>query len=102
MISAVFYKSTDGRFDGFSVKGHAGLGEEGYDIVCASVSSSVMLTCNAITDFFKVKADVCVKENEISLKLKTDDGYAEKLIAALFDQFEYVAEQYGGIRLEAK
>ncbi len=102
MIKAVFYKDGKERFRGFSVRGHAGFGEEGHDIVCASVSSSVMLVCNAITDFFNLDAETAVEENNISLELKAEDPYAESLMAALLDQFEYIARQYGGIRIEVK
>ena len=64
-LKAVFYKQ-DGRFSGFSVSGHAGYGSEGNDIVCAAVSSTVMLVCNTITEFFKANAEVKVMENEIT------------------------------------
>ena len=47
MIKATFYKDSEkGSFFGFNVKGHSGYAESGSDIVCASVSSMVMLFVN--------------------------------------------------------
>ena len=48
MIKADFYLNTDGSYRGFSVSGHAGYAKRGQDIVCASVSSLVINTVNAI------------------------------------------------------
>ncbi|MFQ8600843.1 MAG: ribosomal-processing cysteine protease Prp [Oscillospiraceae bacterium] len=57
MIRAVFQKSGD-WFKGFEISGHAGYAGHGRDIVCASVSSAVMLTANAVTEVAGIDADV--------------------------------------------
>ncbi|UKI17438.1 MAG: ribosomal-processing cysteine protease Prp [Ruminococcus sp.] len=44
----------------FSLSGHAGWGESGSDVVCASVSSAAELVCNTVTDFFNDEAEVSV------------------------------------------
>ena len=49
MIKANFYQK-NGLYCGFIISGHAG-GKYGQDIVCAGVSSAVMLTVNTLTDF---------------------------------------------------
>ncbi|AGC67539.1 hypothetical protein Cst_c05170 [Thermoclostridium stercorarium subsp. stercorarium DSM 8532] len=41
MIKAVIYHNKDGKIKGFKVKGHAGFGTAGNDIVCAAVSAVV-------------------------------------------------------------
>ncbi len=74
MINAEFYlKETEDSFQdliiGVCVKGHAGFAEFGLDIVCASVTSAVELTANAITEILKVPATVGVFENEVRLFL---------------------------------
>ena len=67
MIKAVFYKK-NGGLSGFSLSGHAGWGESGSDVVCASVSSAAELVCNTVTDFFNDEAEVSVLENKLALK----------------------------------
>ena len=57
MITAQFQKSGQ-KFKAFSIEGHAGYADAGRDIVCASVTSAVQLTANAITEQFGEKAEV--------------------------------------------
>ncbi len=106
MINAVFYRYSSigckGALYGFSVSGHAGCGFEGNDIVCAAVSSAVMLVCNALTDYFGASADVGVEENRITLKLKDYNDSAQQLIDAFYGHLEIIAEEHGRVRLEVK
>ncbi len=101
MLKAVFYKQDD-LFRGFSVSGHAGYGTEGNDIVCASISSAVMLVCNTVTEFFKAKADVDVRENEIILKLLDDSVPAEQLLESFYQHMVFIAEEHSKIKLETR
>lgn len=81
MIEASF-TSVHGELTGFSVKGHSGYDDSGYDIVCASVSSAVMLVCNAVTEVFKIDAEISAGDNVISCKIpKSKEG--SKLLEAL-------------------
>ena len=92
MIEACFKRSR-GELCGFSVSGHSGYDYEGRDIVCASVSSAVMMTCNAMTEIFKVDAEIAADGNVISAKVgKSNDG--RKLIEALKLHLEALAEDY--------
>ncbi len=100
-LKAVFYKKGE-QFCGFSVSGHAGYGEEGNDIVCASVSSAVMLVCNTITDFFNADADVEVLENKITLRLNDGNPSAEQLLASFYQHMEIIADEYSKIKLEIR
>ncbi|MCP1101071.1 uncharacterized protein YsxB (DUF464 family) [Aequitasia blattaphilus] len=52
MLQIQIYKNKR-EFRGFSTKGHAGSGEEGYDIVCAAASTLIINTMNAIELFTK-------------------------------------------------
>ena len=56
MILAKFQKR-QGSLYAFSVSGHAGYAEAGGDIVCASVSSAVQLTANAVTEIVQAEGD---------------------------------------------
>ena len=57
MIVAEFFRK-NGEITGFKVSGHAGYDESGRDIVCAGVSSAVMMTANLITEIFRFEAEV--------------------------------------------
>ncbi len=73
MIKAEFLKYAGG-YVGFSVTGHAGAGEYGHDIVCAAVTSAVMLTANTITDFLFCEADAKIGQNKVLFVLKNPDS----------------------------
>ncbi len=51
MIRITIKKNSYGVYNGFLVKGHAGYGEYGKDIVCAAVSVLVINTINSIETF---------------------------------------------------
>ena len=57
MITVQFY-SQAGLLTGFSLDGHAGRGEEGEDLLCASVSSAAYMTANTITDVMRIQTHV--------------------------------------------
>ena len=96
MIQANFTK-TEGKLTAFSLKGHAGYDDFGKDIVCASVTSAVQLTANAITEVLKVKADVQVLDNQIRLTLpKNPPQEALHFMDALMLHLEILAEDYEG------
>lgn len=96
MINAEFYLKND-VFIGFSVKGHAGYKDFGFDICCASVTSAVQLTANAITEILKVSASVGAFENEIKLTLlDINCKSAIAFIQALRLQLELLANDYEG------
>ncbi|MDD3193301.1 MAG: ribosomal-processing cysteine protease Prp [Oscillospiraceae bacterium] len=83
------------KIKAFSVSGHAGYADKGQDIVCASVTSAVQLTANAITEQFRERAQVTVGENQISLRLKSDAGReAALLLQALLEHLTILSEDY--------
>lgn len=101
MLKCVFYKN-DGSFSGFRISGHAGYETENGDVVCAAVSSSTMLVCNTITDYFKVKADVEVLENQITLLLKEKNKSAGQLLESFYTHIEMIAQDYKKVKIEIK
>lgn len=52
MITVEIRKSGE-EYQGFSCKGHAGFGVDGYDIICAAVSALTVNTINSIEKFTK-------------------------------------------------
>ncbi len=75
MTKAVFYEK-DEKLIGFLIREHSGYDEEGYDIVCASVSSAAYLTANTLTEIVGAAADIDLREEyfEFVLKDKLDEG----------------------------
>ena len=60
MITAGFFTDSDGRITGFKISGHSGYKEAGSDIVCASVSSAVMLSVNTMSEQFGLELETAV------------------------------------------
>lgn len=97
MIKANFYQK-NGLYCGFIISGHAG-GKYGQDIVCAGVSSAVMLTANTLTDFLMCDCDVKVGNNVTALKLNDYENNPDcrALIFSLKTHLQLLAEDHGGI-----
>lgn len=95
MIRAVFSAGA-GRYTGFAVSGHAELNKPGKDILCAAVSSTVMMAANTITEVLKIQADVHVLENEITLQLPkaTQSESASAVIEGLKIHLVLLSEEY--------
>lgn len=97
MIVADFYKSKSDKLLGFRVTGHAGMSDFGHDVACASVSSAVMMTANTITEAFKVEAKVSVLENEIILKLVSDEEeYGDRVLLGLLTHMYFLSDEFSG------
>ncbi len=95
MIKAAFFKK-NGAFTGFSVSGHADFADFGKDVVCAAVSSAVMLSANTVTDFFKADAAVLEDNNTVKLTLSSSNAAAEAVIESLCFHLGLLAKQYKG------
>jgi hypothetical protein len=94
MTIAEFFKK-DGEVIGFKVKGHSGYEDRGKDVVCASVSSAVMITANVITEVLGYKADVSAYEDTITLKTNIKgDEKLQKLYEMLIAQLQHIALEF--------
>ncbi|MBQ8435292.1 MAG: ribosomal-processing cysteine protease Prp [Oscillospiraceae bacterium] len=94
MTIAEFYRK-NGELTGFKVKGHSDYSEQGSDIVCASVSSAVMLTANLITEIFGYKADVSAVDDTVALKTDiSGDEVLQKLYQGLVLQLQEIAGEF--------
>lgn len=94
MTKAVFYRSLS-HFASFTVSGHAGYRESGEDIVCAGISSAVMLTANGLTEVAKLPCDIKMEEDgEISLSVQKEDDLADLFIESLYIHLLTLQEEY--------
>ena len=48
MIKFALYRNSDNKISGLNIKGHAGYAEEGFDIVCAAVSTALWMAVKGI------------------------------------------------------
>jgi uncharacterized protein YsxB (DUF464 family) len=97
MISAEFSLKND-LFCGLKICGHAGYSHAGKDIVCASVSSCVMLTANLITDYFHISADISSDDNTIVIDCSSFEGdklaTCDCLLRGLYDHLNMIKEEF--------
>ena len=63
-----------------TIKGHAGYDDKGKDIVCASVSSIVITTINAIIEIDNDAIDYSDLDNKIEIRVIKQDEIVLKLI----------------------
>ena len=104
MINAQFYENREHKLLGFHISGHSDLAMMGEDVCCAAVSSAGMLTCNTITEVFKINAKVSDDGNDIMLKFISDDGgEGDKMLVGLMIQLGQIERQYpGNIKLSVE
>ncbi len=92
MIIATFFVRNETPA-GFLIRGHSGTAESGKDIVCAAVTSAVMLAANLITESFGVKAKVTVGKNTVFIR-GCEDSNGQKVIRALKDHITAIQSDY--------
>lgn len=95
MIKATFYKS-GGCFRGFEISGHSGYGEEGNDIICASVSSAAYMTVNTITDVIGQEAEITVEDGYMKVVTNSDSAEIQMLYKGFLLHVKSLAEDYKG------
>ena len=76
------------------IKGHANYDDYGKDIVCASVSSIVITTINAIIEFDSESIYYEDLNNRILIKKLKDDDITNKLINNMVELLEELEKSY--------
>ena len=76
------------------IKGHANYDDYGKDIVCASVSSIVITTINAIIEFDPESIYYEDLNNRILIKKLKDDDITNKLINNMIELLEGLEKSY--------
>ena len=94
MTKITFYFEKDVPY-GFSISGHSDFAEEGYDIVCASISSAAYLVANTITEIYKVKATTKVSDGKMKVIVDKEQSHITKDILLGFKlHVEGLQKQY--------
>ena len=76
MTKVVFFRN-DGIFYGFREQGHTGYGDEGYDILCAALSSMSMLIINSVNVVFAGELDYTVDEGATEIMVQSKSALPE-------------------------
>ena len=77
-----------------TVSGHSGYEEVGKDIVCASVSSIVITTINAIIEIDSDAIDYSDLDNKIIIRILKEDEVVNKLIKNMILLLEQLENDY--------
>lgn len=77
-----------------TIKGHAGYDDKGKDIVCASVSSIVITTINAIIEINPEAIDYSDLDNEIIIRKLKEDDIVNKLLNNMILLLESLEKDY--------
>ena len=81
------------EMDKITIKGHAGY-RESNDIVCASISTIMYTTVNAILNFNENAINLTDDGNECVITINTHDDITDKLISNMLLMFDEVSNQY--------
>ena len=74
MTRVTFQFSPDQLIRSVDILGHAGYAEEGEDIVCAAVSSAVMLTHALLYDVQKIPVDTLIEDDGAHIRITLPQG----------------------------
>lgn len=77
-----------------TVSGHSGYEERGKDIVCASISSIVITTINAIIEIDNDAIDYSDLDNKIVIRVIKEDEIVNKLINNMILLLESLEKDY--------
>ena len=87
-------KKKDDKVNYVKVSGHAGYAEEGYDIVCASVSSICITTVNAVISINEESIVYTESEGLLEIGIMEHSEVVDKLIENMLDMLTKLAEEY--------
>jgi uncharacterized protein YsxB (DUF464 family) len=92
MVKVIVKKEND-VITNINIKGHALYSDAGKDIVCASISSMLIITVNAIIEFDKDSISY-TEENNFSLTNIKKDNITNKLLNNLVNHFKELELKY--------
>ena len=77
-MTKVTFSSQGGKLLSVDILGHAGYAAEGEDIVCAAISSAVMLTTVLLDDVQHVPVDSTADEEDMHIHIALLEGGVER------------------------
>ena len=87
-------KNEGKKFSSLTVKGHAGSGEYGHDLVCAGVSTVLVGSCNALEEVQKF--EIIIEEGFASIKDKEEISFHDEVfIETMIKSLLTMEESYG-------
>ena len=84
----------DGLINHIVIKGHAGYGTKGNDIVCASVSSITITSLNAIIKIDEEAISFDQSEGFIEVIINKHDKYIDIILENMISMLEELKNQY--------
>ena len=85
-----------GELQGFHIHGHSGYAEQGEDIVCAAISSAVIMTMNTVCEVMHIDAEVSTADGDAVMKISSNDAEACKsILQGLKLHLLELSKQYG-------
>ena len=73
-MTKVTFSSRGGKLLSVDILGHAGYAEEGEDIVCAAISSAVMLTHALLFDVQNIPVDTLIEDDGAHIRITLPQG----------------------------
>jgi uncharacterized protein YsxB (DUF464 family) len=100
MIQAKLFQDPEGDLYGYSVSGHAGFDEEGFDIICSAVSVLAINTANALEKLLHLDLVTDMKDGYLrvvipSVKKGNKNEEAQLLLETFRLGLESIIESYG-------
>ena len=80
--------------DEITIKGHSGYAEEGFDIVCASVTSISITTVNALLSIDEDCIEYEEKDGYLNIKIKKRNETINKLIDNMINLLKELEKDY--------
>jgi len=78
---------------GFALRGHAGAGKKGQDIVCAAVSSAAYLAANTLSEFADI-AQAAQGENSLRVLAAGQTEVSKAVLQGFLQHMRALAAQY--------
>ena len=73
-MTKVTFSSREGKILSVDILGHAGYADKGEDIVCAAISSAVMLTHALLFDVQKLPVDTLIEDEGAHIRITLPQG----------------------------
>lgn len=94
MVAVTFFQD-GGLSVGYDMRGHAGAGRAGRDVVCAAISSAAYYAANTLTEVLRLPAEVTVGGGSMRVILaKSAAGQAQPMLLGLKLHLDSLAEAY--------